>query len=309
MDSRYLEIVRLLINAAPFVFTQECFALKGGTAINLFLEDMPRLSVDIDLVYTHLDHSDRVSALAAIEKSLHAVAELLESKLGVTVRPTTSGSEHESKLFISRGPVLLKVEVNHVFRGTVYPLVVGTMSALAQKRFSRALSVPMLDPDEVYASKLVAAMDRQHPRALFDVMLLLEGGGITPRMRRAFTVYLAGHNRPIHELLSPNSKDIKTEFESDFIGMASREVSLEQLENVRERIFRELPVSLDAAERSFLLSVNRCEPDWEILGLTGIESLPAIKWKLLNLGKLARANPKKYEMILKSLEEKFRGDA
>ncbi len=305
MDSRYLEIVRLLIDAAPFVFTQKCFALKGGTAINLFLEDMPRLSVDIDLVYTRLDHTDRVAALAAIEKSLHAVTDLLESKLGVTVRPTTSGSEHESKLFISRGPVLLKVEVNHVFRGAVYPLVVGTMSVQAQKRFSRALSVPMLDPDELYASKLVAAMDRQHPRDLFDVMLLLEGGGITPRMRRAFTVYLAGHNRPIHELLSPNPKDIRTEFESDFVGMASREVSLEQLEDVREKIFRELPASLDEAERSFLLSVNRCEPDWEILGLAGIENLPAIKWKLLNLGKLARANPKKYAMILKSLEEKF----
>jgi hypothetical protein len=305
MDSRYLEIVRLLIDAAPFVFTQECFALKGGTAINLFLEDMPRLSVDIDLVYTNLDHSDRVSALAAIEKSLHAVAELLESKLSVTVRPTTSGSEHESKLFISRGPVLLKVEVNHVFRGAVFPLVIGTMSTQAQKRFSRALSVPMLDPDELYASKLVAAMDRQHPRDLFDVMLLLERGGITPRIRRAFTVYLAGHNRPIHELLSPNPKDISTEFESDFVGMANREVSIEQLVEVRERIFQELPASLDGSERSFLLSVNRREPDWEILGLPEIEKLPAIKWKLLNLGKLAKSNPIKYKKIVQDLEDKL----
>lgn len=87
MDSRYLDIVRLLIDTAPFVFTQECFALKGGTAIDLFLEDMPRLSVDIDLVYTPLEHSDRVSALAAIEKALHAVAELLESKLGRNPNP------------------------------------------------------------------------------------------------------------------------------------------------------------------------------------------------------------------------------
>jgi predicted nucleotidyltransferase component of viral defense system len=309
MDSRYLEIVRLLIDTAPFVFTQECFALKGGTAINLFLEDMPRLSVDIDLVYTNLEHSDRVSALAVIEKSLHAVAELLESKLGVTVRPTTSGSEHESKLFISRGPVLLKVEVNHVFRGAVFPLVIGTMSAQAQKRFSRALSVPMLDPDELYASKLVAAMDRQHPRDLFDVLLLLERGGITPRIRRAFTVYLAGHNRPIHELLSPNPKDIRTEFESDFVGMANREVSIEQLVEVRERIFQELPASLDESERSFLLSVNRREPDWEILGLPGIEKLPALRWKLLNLGKLAKSNPSKYTKILNDLEDKFQLNA
>ena len=309
MDSRFIETVRLLIDVAPFVFTEGCFALKGGTAINLFLHDLPRLSVDIDLVYTNLEHEGRESALEAIETALRDVSILLERKLGVTVRPTTSGSEHESKLFISRGPVLLKVKVNHVFRGAVYPLVTGTLSPQAQARFSRALSVPMLDPDEVYASKLVAALDRQHPRDLFDVMMMLEEGGITPRMRRAFTVYLAGHNRPMHELLSPRPKDIRAEFESDFVGMTNREVSIEQLEDVRERLFRELPVSLDEAERSFLISVNRCEPDWEILGLTGLEKLPAIKWKLLNLGKLAKANSKKYAVIVKSLEEKFRGAA
>jgi len=309
MDSRFIETVRLLIDVAPFVFTEGCFALKGGTAINLFLHDLPRLSVDIDLVYTNLEHEGRESALEAIETALRDVSILLERKLGVTVRPTTSGSEHESKLFISRGPVLLKVEVNHVFRGAVYPLVTGTLSPQAQARFSRALSVPMLDPDEIYASKLVAALDRQHPRDLFDVMMMLEEGGITPRMRRAFTVYLAGHNRPMHELLSPRPKDIRAEFESDFVGMTNREVSIEQLEDVRERLFRELPVSLDEAERSFLISVNRCEPDWGILGLTGLDKLPAIKWKLLNLGKLAKANSKKYAVIMKSLEDKFRGAA
>lgn len=305
MDSRFIETVRLLIDVAPFVFSKTCFALKGGTAINLFLHDLPRLSVDIDLVYTDLEHTGRDSALEAIEGELRDIAKLLESKLGVTVRPTTSGSEHESKLFISRGPVLLKVEVNHVFRGAVYPLVTGTLSPQAQARFSRALSVPMLDPDEIYASKLVAALDRQHPRDLFDVMLMLEGGGITPRIRRAFAVYLAGHNRPMHELLAPRPKDIRQEFVSDFAGMTSRDVTVEQLEEVRERLFQELPASLDESESRFLLSVNRREPDWGILGLPGIEKLPAIKWKLLNLGKLAKSNPNKYAKIVKDLEDKL----
>lgn len=305
MDSRYLDIVRLLIDAAPFVFTQKCFALKGGTAINLFLEDMPRLSVDIDLVFTDLECPDRESALTAIEHALHEVAVLLQNKLGVTVRPTMSGSDHESKLFISRGPVLLKVEVNHVFRGAVYPLVTGSLSVEAQRRFSRALSVPMLDPDELYASKIVAALDRQHPRDLFDVMLLFERGGITPRIRRAFTVYLAGHNRPIHELLAPHRKDIHVEFESDFAGMTTRDVAIEQLLEVREQLFQQLPSSLDDAERNFLLSVNQCELDGEILGLPGIKDLPAIKWKLINLQKLSKMNKAKYKAITDSLSMIF----
>jgi hypothetical protein len=307
MDSRYLDTVRLLIDVAPFVFTADCFALKGGTAINLFLRDMPRLSVDIDLVFTDLEQPDRSAALAEIERRLGEIAERLERMLGVRVRPTTSGSEHESKLFISRGPVLLKVEVNHVFRGAVYPLVTGSLSAQAQTRFARALSISMLDPDELYASKLVAALDRQHPRDLFDVMLLLEAGGITPRIRRAFTVYLAGHNRPMLELLSPRFKDIRREFASDFAGMTSHEVTVEQLEVVREVLFQELPASLDEAERRFLLSVKRIEPEWEILGVPGIERLPAIQWKLLNLSRLKKSNPKKYASALAGLERNLFG--
>lgn len=307
MDNRYLETVRLLIDVAPFVFTADCFALKGGTAINLFLRDMPRLSVDIDLVFTDLGQPDRGAALAAIEQALGEVAGRLERIMGVKVRPTTSGSEHESKLFISRGPVLLKVEVNHVFRGAVYPLATGSLSVQAQTRFARALSIPMLDPDELYASKLAAALDRQHPRDLFDVMLLLETGGITPRIRRAFTVYLAGHNRPMQELLSPRPKDIRREFASDFAGMTSHEVTVEQLESVRTALFRELPASLDEAERRFLLSVKRIEPEWEVLGIPGIERLPAIQWKLLNLSRLKKSNPKKYASALAELERNLFG--
>jgi hypothetical protein len=302
LNSRYLEIVRLLIDAAPFVFSQGGFALKGGTAINLFVQGMPRLSVDIDLVYTNLNHPDRDSALEAIEKSLQAVAELLESRLRVSVRATTSGSEHESKLFISRGNVLLKVEVNHVFRGTVYPLVIGTLTKEAQEKFSRALSVPMLDPDELYASKLVAALDRQHPRDLFDVMLLFRNGGITPRVRRAFVVYLAGHNRPMHELLPPHPQDIRTLFKSEFAGITSFEVTIEELEAVREKLFQELPAYLDTTEREFLLSMKRRKPDWSLLELSGIENLPAIRWKLMNLDKLAKSNPGKYQKMVKALE-------
>ena len=242
-----------------------------------------------------------------IERQLGEIAERLERMLGVKVRPTTSGSEHESKLFFSRGPVLLKVEVNHVFRGAVYPLVTGSLSVEAQILYSRALSVPMLDPDELYVSKLAAALDRQHPRDLFDVMLLLEAGGITPRIRRAFSVYLAGHNRPMRELLSPRSKDIRREFASDFAGMTRRKVTVEQLESVREVLFRELPASLDEAERRFLPSVKRIEPEWELLGLHGIERLPAIQWKLLNLSRLKKSNPKKYVKAFAELERNLIG--
>lgn len=304
MDKNYIETVRLLLDVAPFVFEENHFAMKGGTAINLFCQNMPRLSVDIDLVFVGPEAEERESALLAIEGALNGIADNLRKRLKVQVQKTTSGSSQETKLYITRGDIRVKVEVNHVFRGSVYPTVTSKLSRQAEEFFSRSVSILMLDSDELYASKLVAALDRQHPRDLFDVMLLQESGGITPRIRRAFTVYLAGHNRPMHELLPPRCQDISKAFDSEFAGMTTEKVTLEKLEETRERLFRELPSSLDAAERSFLLSLKRLKPDWDILGIPGIEKLPAIRWKLLNLEKLAK-NHNKYQKMLDALEERL----
>jgi len=163
----------------------------------------------------------------------------------------------------------------------------------------------MLDSDELYASKLVAALDRQHPRDLFDIMLMNQNGGINPRMRRAFVVYLAGHNRPMHELLPPIPHDIKSAYENEFVGMTAEPTNIDDLETTRKLLFAELPVSLDAAERKFLLSIHRLEPDWELLEIAGIEDLPAIKWKLKNLDILKTKNLRKFTEMLEALEQKL----
>lgn len=305
MDKQYKDIVALLLDAAPIIFKQECFAMKGGTAINLFCRDMPRLSVDIDLVFIDPDAPKREEALAAIEKSLQQIAEELEKRLNVKVRKPTSASDHETKLFVGRGVTQLKIEVNHVFRGSVYPVIEGNLTQEAEDMFEREVTVPMLDVDELYASKLVAALDRQHPRDLFDVMLLNENGGITPRMRRAFVVYLAGHNRPMHELLPPQTHDIKDAYEKEFVGMTAREVSLEELEETRKQLLAELPPALDEDEREFLRSIHRLEPEWDLLEVPGVETLPAIQWKLVNLQKLKDGNPGKFDEMLGALEERL----
>ena len=302
MDSRYKETVALLLDTVPFVFRQRCFAMKGGTAINLFCRDMPRLSVDIDLVFIDPIAPNRNEALAVIERSLRLIAGELEKHLNVKVQRAPSGSDQETKLFISRGATRVKIEVNHVFRGSVYSIVQGTLTTDAEVMFEREVTVPMLDIDELYASKLVAALDRQHPRDLFDVLLLNENGGITPRMRRAFVVYLAGHNRPMHELLPPQPHDLRGAYEKEFLGMTVRDVRLEELEETRKRLFAELPSSLDKNEREFLYSVHRLEPNWDLLGIPGVETLPAIRWKLINLESLKAKNPGKFEEMLSALE-------
>lgn len=305
MDNQYRDTVALLLDTVPYVFKQKCFAMKGGTAINLFCRDMPRLSVDIDLVYVAPAMPKRTEALAEIEVCLGQIAGDLKDKLGATIQRTKSGSDQETKLFVSRGDTRVKIEVNHVFRGSVYPVTTGSLVPEAEEMFERELDVPMFDEDELYASKLVAALDRQHPRDLFDVMLLNENGGITSRMRRAFVVYLAGHNRPLHELLPPQPHDVADAYEKEFVGMSVRGSSLGELEKTRERLFDELPAALDDVERKFLRSIHRLEPDWDILGLPGVEALPAIQWKLVNLRRLKEGNPGKFDQMLGALEKQL----
>ena len=76
MNQTYLDTARLMTQAAPMVFADNLFALKGGTAINLFIRDMPRLSVDLDLVFP--DHTvPREQALNSITKGLRDTAERL----------------------------------------------------------------------------------------------------------------------------------------------------------------------------------------------------------------------------------------
>src|SRR5690606_36520276 len=142
--------------------------------------------------------------------------------------------------------------------------------------------------------KLVAALDRQHPRDLFDVMQLFEHEGITPGIRRAFIVYLASHNRPVHEVLFPQFRDIRHDYKHNFEGMTAEPVPLDALLATRERLLRELQAELDDNERRFLLSLVAGEPDWLLMDIAHLEHLPGIRWKLHNLEKLQKANAKKF---------------
>jgi hypothetical protein len=136
-------------------------------------------------------------------------------------------------------------------------------------------------------------MDRQHPRDLFDVQQLFVHEGITPGICRSFVVYLASHNRPIHEVLFPSIRDISQEYERTFRGMTAEPVELAALLSTRERMIAELQEKLSSQERQFLLSLANAKPDWSLLEIEHLEQLPAIRWKLQNLEHLAKTNPAK----------------
>jgi predicted nucleotidyltransferase component of viral defense system len=188
MNETYLATARLLTEIAPLVFESGMFALKGGTAINLFLREMPRLSVDLDLVFR--DHRPaRSEALKTISEALRACRVRLVND-GFQVQALSTAEAGETGLLVRRDALSVQVEVNIVTRGTVNPTQMMGLSAAATEALLADLELPLLSPDEIYGGKLVAALDRQHPRDLFDVMQLFQYGGITPGIRRAFVVYL-----------------------------------------------------------------------------------------------------------------------
>ena len=292
MDKEYIALVRLLVEAAPSVFEGSPFALKGGTAINLFAADMPRLSVDLDLVF--VDHREgREEALRAISDSLASACGKLR-RLAIEAEMITSKSGVESKMFIRRGSGLVKVETNHVFRGTVLPVEQRVMVPAARDLFATGLSLPTLAVAELYGSKLVAALDRQHPRDLFDVHGLYVAHGLTTEVVDCFVCYLAGHNRPVHEVLFARPLDIAAAFANEFAGMAREPVALDELLAVRERLRAELPAALSPAHRQFLVSLVEAEPDWSAAPCPHLSEMPAIQWKLQNLRKLRRSNRQKF---------------
>ena len=210
------------------------------------------------------------------------------------------------KLFVAKDRTRIKVEVNHVFRGTVLPVQPSPLASEAQDIFFTDIELPVLHPDELYGSKLVAAMDRQHPRDLFDILQLYEHGGLTDGIIECFVCYLAGHNRPVHEVLFANKTDITAAFANEFEGMTKEPVTLNELLQVRDELFANLPASLSGDQHEFLTGLVEGNPDWSLMACKHLAAMPAIRWKLTNLERLQRTNPDKFALQAAELKKRLR---
>ena len=281
----YRRQVALLVRILPLVAEESCFALKGGTAINLFIRDMPRLSVDIDLTYVPV--APRAESLAAIDAAMKRIVARVKKAIP-EAQVIMSGSEGAiTTLFVREGGVQTKIEVTPVLRGCVYEPETRSVSDAVESTFGFA-EIPVVSFADLYAGKIVAALDRQHPRDLFDVRDLLANEGIDDDLRKAFIVYLLSHGRPMSEVLAPTRKDISDEFFRGFEGMTEQPVSRDELIAAREALIVEIVGKMPESHRRFLISFERGAPDWALLGIPGAPELPAVKWRQQNLDKLAK---------------------
>lgn len=297
----YKAQVALLVRVLPQVAKEKIFALKGGTAINLFYRDLPRLSVDIDLSY--LPVKERAQSLAEINEAMDRIAAAIEGGIkGASARRTEGGGA--PRVLVRLGSAEIKIETSPVSRGVVHdPDLLPVVDSVAEE-FGYA-EMPIVAFEDLFGSKLHAALDRQHPRDLYDIKLLYESEGLTDELFRTFLIYLSSSPRPAHELLNPNLNDLQQSYAREFEGMTKTPVSLAELMETRTRLVADIQSRIDETAKRFLLGLHDGVPDFDAIERGQAAGLPAVRWKLLNLDKLKAKNAEKYAAQREALVRLF----
>ena len=189
------------------------------------------------------------------------------------------------RILVTLADVRVKIELSPVIRGTVFKAERMSVCELVEEEFGYAEMQVASYPD-LYAGKICAALDRQHPRDLFDVKQMFENEGFTNDLRKTFIVFLISHFRPMSELLDPHRKDIRDIYANEFVQMAEVDVPVEELEKTREQLISAIHQDMTADEKKFLISFKSKNPDWNLLGIENQEevaSLPSVRWKMQNI--------------------------
>ena len=298
MNNIYRDKVELLLRIMPLVMEEECFAVHGGTAINLFVKELPRLSVDIDLTYIPLE--DRNSSLQHINDALMRIATRVKQSLkGVNIIPRLD----ISKLTCEYHGRQIKIEVNQTKRGIV--VSEAQMMPLCDKAqdefqlYTEARIVPMT---QLYGGKIAAALSRQHPRDLFDVAQM----NISIEEAKLGLIFcLLGSDRPLHESFAPNLIDQREAMENQFVGMSDIPFGYDEFEQTRSQLIEDVKAIMNDDDKKFLVGFELAEPDWTLVPYAEFAEYPSVKWKLMNLQKLKKNNPDKLKSEAERLKDIF----
>jgi predicted nucleotidyltransferase component of viral defense system len=297
---KYKDRAVLLVKVMRQVAKEKDFVLLGGTAINFFIMDMPRISVDLDLMY--LPISPRKEALENIEAILMRVKDNIKAAVpGIKVRPAGGIEGRNLKLELQDWDIQLKIEVNATKRGVALPVqTLGTKPAV-EKILGNRGRIQVISTAELYGGKICAALSRQHPRDIFDIRELMENEGLTEEIKQGAMIMMMGDGNPISELLSPVLKDQRSALRQQFVGMAEKGFSYKEYEQTRAGFIRQFNAMFTENDKKFLLSFEMGNPDWGLFPHK-VDHLPAIQWKLKNIDKLKKNNPEKHQDLVDDLK-------
>lgn len=295
MKDRYKKQVALLLRIMPSVYKIKDFAVHGGTAINLFHKNMPRYSVDIDLTYIPI--ADRDSSLKSINQKLQEIRSNIEKSIpGIIVKH----KPEVWKLLCTLGDATIKIEVNGTKRGVIGNPVDMPICENARNEFNMGCKARTVSFSQLYGGKITAALSRQHPRDLFDCKYMEID--TFDEVKDGFLLCLLGSDKPIVESLQPNTVDQSEALENQFEGMTDIPFSYADYKESRENLIELVNGNLNRTDKEFLLSFETGMPDWEKCSAGDLSAYPSVQWKLLNIEKLKKSNPKKFEEGIEKLK-------
>jgi predicted nucleotidyltransferase component of viral defense system len=307
IDAKYKAQVDLLLTILPLVAKEESFALKGGTAINLFVREMPRLSVDIDLTYASIA-DNRETALKNISDAIDRIdTDIKKAVPAISITHVPHGQGEDVKLNCQTPAAHVKIEVNTITRGIIMPVRLMPVADIVQEEYKKFAAINVVAHGELFGGKICAALDRQHPRDLFDVYHLFQNEGFSEEIKLGFIIFLLSHFRPMSEMIGPHLSDQKETFETQFSGMTATPFTYANFEETRTRLISEVKKCLTENDKKFLLSFKNAEPQWDLFPLKELKDLPAVKWKLQNIQNLKGKNPDKHVALYNALAAKLSG--
>ena len=280
----------------PLVYKIKDFAVHGCTAINLFIKDMPRYSVDVDLTY--LPVKNREESIKEINNHLSTLKQQIEKVIpGIRII-------HKSavlKLQCTFGGATVKIEVNGIKRGIIGEVEEKELCEKAQKEFKMSCVARIVPFSSLYGGKIAAALGRQHPRDLFDYKYMEVES--FDDIKNGLLFYLLGSDKPLLESLQPNPVNQKQALENQFKGMSDVPFEYTDFEIARKKLIEQVNQNLSDTDKEFLLSFENGNPEWDKCCAGDLSVYPAIQWKLKNIRTLKDTNSSKFNEGIEKLRK------
>ena len=207
------------------------------------------------------------------------------------------------KLQIQDANALIKIEVSQGIRGIIDDIQKRELCKKAEEKFDVFCVVPCVSLQQLYGGKICAALDRQHPRDLFDVKYLLDNEGFTDKIKRGFLFGLLSSKRPVIEMLFPNWINQEQAYYNQFVGMTNEAFSYADFESTRAKLIETIHYYLTEQDKHFIVNFENATPDWSTYNFA---QFPAVKWKLQNIEKLKSSNPSKHDNGIILLKQKLK---
>jgi predicted nucleotidyltransferase component of viral defense system len=293
MNSIYREQLRLLLRVLPLIYREKDFAIHGGTAINLFVKNMPRYSVDVDITYIPV--KERETSLQNINNSLLRIGEEIKKAIpGIKVKPLPA------KLLCALGTISVKIEVNLIQRGIIGETMELPLCEKAKTEFELFCKARTVSVSQLYGGKIGAALTRQHPRDLFDFKHMDIYS--FDEIKKGLIYNILSSPKPVVELLSPSPADQSKAMENQFRGMTDMPFTCSDYEQTRQQLIDFVNENLSSHDRDFLVSYEEGNPLWTNPEYP-FSKFPSIQWKQLNIKKLMKNNPVKHRQGIEKLKE------